>query len=227
MGWCLSDLSLRAANYFLSRVKRHPPFALSILPSVISKTASRCFQTYYSRMSSPQYQPRTTNYQFRTASYQPRTARTEPAAPQVWGLTPNTPHLPEEDPNRKMTIKEYFSMSKIPQIRTQKWNIINVPAKEKELLKLVILDSISIIPDILDIKNTNVIRLEYAIVAIQVFKRTGHLLSCKFYLNTIRFQVNNDIFQRSCSCMSFEEQKSSLEFTSELQFPQNWGHQRK
>ncbi|EFP06463.1 hypothetical protein CRE_08328 [Caenorhabditis remanei] len=136
----------------------------------------------FEKMSSPQYQPRTVNYQIRTASYQPRTARTEPAAPQGWGLTPNVPQLPEEDPNRKMTIKEYFSMSKIPQIRTQKWNTINVPAKEKEALKLVILDSISRRPDILDIKNTSVIRLEYAIVAIQVFKRTGHILSSQLLM---------------------------------------------
>ncbi|KAF1749719.1 hypothetical protein GCK72_026187 [Caenorhabditis remanei] len=114
--------------------------------------------------------------------YQPRTARTEPAAPQVWGPTLNVPQLPEEDPNRKMTMKEYFSVTKIPPIRTQKWNTINIPAKEKELLKLVILDSISRRPDILDIKNTSVIRLEYAIVAIQVFKRTGHILSSQLLM---------------------------------------------
>ncbi|KAF1766798.1 hypothetical protein GCK72_006756 [Caenorhabditis remanei] len=114
-----------------------------------------------------------------SSTHQHRTIKSEPTNPQIWELPPSVPlpKLPLEDPNRKMTINQYLSISKNPQKVEQKWPTIDIPMKEKEVLKLVILDCISRAPEIIENKNTKTVHLDYAKVAIQVFRRTGYILS--------------------------------------------------
>ncbi|KAF1767711.1 hypothetical protein GCK72_007670 [Caenorhabditis remanei] len=117
-----------------------------------------------------------------------RSVKPEPATPAVWErpLRLPLPPLPCEDPTRQMTIEEYLIIAKDPAKVEQSWKKIPDNGREKVDLMCVILYEISKSSGNLASKNQHTVKRVYIEVAVQVYKRTGRLLSDQAIMSCFR-----------------------------------------
>ncbi|EFO89442.1 hypothetical protein CRE_19958 [Caenorhabditis remanei] len=119
--------------------------------------------------------------------------KTKPAPLFIWQQPPRLPlpELPQRDPSRQLSFSQYVRIEHNSDIVIQDWHQSElIRGRDKEMIKLVILDIISTMPKLLPQYGQGKHRL-YAHVAIDVYKRTGCYLSSKAVSTCFRMEKEN------------------------------------
>ncbi|ULU07833.1 hypothetical protein L3Y34_019098 [Caenorhabditis briggsae] len=142
-------------------------------------------------------------------SQQLHQVKSDPAnkEPALWEGPPleEMEKLPEVDPKRSMTLSEYTK-------RVAEKKGLYKPGQKDDTLKKVICNEIGKLPEMWNTKNTNNQLKYYSMVGVEVYKRTGKLVSpqsltavFKFAKDAVRSRVKTAIVSKRLNPQQVEE----------------------